>query len=308
MGNNPLSLVDPDGQQYKSPNAQEFSQVRGPIYPSVEEWKQRALNSAGIDNDQWQPSEGFKNNQQLVKNVYAYYTKLFNQNENLMWAGMAKLAGGTVLRGLRTSQHRIDASSIEEQYPSSLGMGGSSFRAAMSAQAGYAKVLQSRFLKMQKSIFVDLAWQHQAYIEGGLPALEQAHQAGADVPIGAWRDIASGKPERVKAGNRALLRREQGTILPRHYDAIQDIADFDIIPSMMSARAKSPIPGGKAFEDVLPEGDITVFQDRWKWIKTDMLPRYKGLPSAYRRKLVNTSLEKLSRQKFFSNDENDKDY
>ena len=71
---------------------------------------------------------------------------------------------------------------------------------------------------MQKHIFEDLAWQHQAYIEGGLTALEYAHASGSALPIGAWRNIRPPAMRRgVRAGNRALLRREQEEVLRDDY-------------------------------------------------------------------------------------------
>ena len=58
---------------------------------------------------QWQPSQGFEHNRQIVEHFYEYCTQLFNQDENPMCAGMAKIAGGEVLRGLEEIQRQIDA-------------------------------------------------------------------------------------------------------------------------------------------------------------------------------------------------------
>lgn len=152
-----------------------------------------------------------------------------------------------------------------------------------------------KLLFAQRAIFDDLVWQHQAFVEGGLPALEAVSPAA---PVDAWRDIASGDPGRVRRGNRALLRREQEVVLALFYASIRDIPDFDQIPKRMSAEALSPIPGGKPFRDVVPGGDITVFADRWKWIETDMLPAYETLTPARRRQLVNAPLADLAAQRW----------
>ncbi|MDN6242277.1 hypothetical protein [Corynebacterium variabile] len=51
-------------------------------------------------------------------------------------------------------------------------------------------------LVMQKAIFCDLMPMHQAYVDGGLPALQEMADAGVFGPeiIDACRDIASGEP------------------------------------------------------------------------------------------------------------------
>jgi RHS repeat-associated protein len=298
IGNNPLSLVDLDGRQETAPSPRGFTRMLGPTYPTVAEWQRRALQSAGIDISQWQPGRGFEQNRQIVQRVYAYYTGLFNKDQNLLWAGMAKLAGGEVLRGFERAQQDVDAARFARQHAMWGEPGESAFIASMDLKAGYARTLQDRLLQMQKDIFLDLAWQHQAYVEGGLSALEIARDAGVNVPIEAWRDIASGDPDRVRRGNRELLRREQGTILPPHYAAIRDIPDLDIIPSMMSSMALSPIPGARSFGTVVPNGDITVFRDRWRWIESDMLPAYERLSPERRWQLVNTPLTTLSERRF----------
>jgi hypothetical protein len=217
---------------------------------------------------------------------------LFNRNENLLWAGMAKLAGGEVLSGLLMAQRYLDTAAA---------MNATGADPAVTAfpdiAAGYARVLQFRLLEGQKAIFWDLGWQHQAFVEAGLAELEAA-AAGTDVAIGAWRDIASGDAARVRQGNRALLRREQEVVVAPLYAAIRAIWDFDQIPAQMSGAARSPVPGGKPFRDVVPGGDITVFADRWRWLVTDMLPAYEGLTAERRRQLVNTPLAALAEHRW----------
>jgi hypothetical protein len=254
--------------------------VSAPPARSVADWRQRALRSAGIDPARWDPDAGFTATKPIVERVYAYDMELFNHDEKLLWAGMAKLAGGQVYRGLTVTQATMDAAAMTADQVVSADI-----------LIGYASTVQVKLLVGQRAIFDDLAWQHQAFVEGGLPALEAASPAGL---IDAWRDIASGDPGRVRRGNRALLRREQEVVLAPFYASIRDIPDFEMIPKRMSADALSPIPGGKPFREVVPGGDITVFADRWKWIETDMLPAYEGLTPARRRQLVNTPLADLA--------------
>ena len=253
-----------------------------PPVRSVAQWRARALEAAGIDPAKWDPDAGFKVIKPIVEQVYAYYMKLFNRNENLLWAGMAKLAGGQVYRGLGVLQTTIDVA----------GMSGDT---SPDVVIFYSNTVQVRLLFAQRAIFEDLAWQHQAFVEAGLPALVAA---GSAARVDAWRDIASGDPARVRRGNKTLLRHEQEVVLAPTYTAIRDIRDFDMIPKQMSAEALSPVPGGKPFAEVVPGGDITVFADRWKWIETDMLPAYERLTPGRRRQLVNTPLADLADQRW----------
>jgi hypothetical protein len=258
---------------------------------SKAEWRKKACVQAEIDCGSWQPEKGIVANHVNVTHVYRYYMRVFNQNEDLLWAGMAKLAGGVVYRGFQQSQQVRSA--VEEGF----GLGGlepSVVTTGRGTVAGYVTVVQVLLLKMQKEIFLDLAWQHQAYVEGGLAALEDAYARGEDVPIEAWRDIASGNRARVEFGNKTLLRREQETILPPYYKMIDDLPDMGVIPYVTSQFfTGSPIPGGRRFSDVVPGGDVTQFKDRWLWITSDMLPAYLRLDPKSRRELINRPLWNL---------------
>jgi hypothetical protein len=159
---------------------------------------------------------------------------------------------------------------------------------------------------MQQKIFEDLAWQHQAYVEGGLPALEAAYQRG-DIKekeiIQAWRDIASGDENRQWRGNTTLLHREQYDILRLGYEKIRNrttslsvskfppvslpIDSGKLIAGAMSQMAESLVPGGRSFREVTGDKtDITLFNVRWDWIKDDMLPAYRNISPAQVRRLL----------------------
>ncbi|MEU8413471.1 hypothetical protein AB0C24_11830 [Amycolatopsis japonica] len=252
---------------------------------SVAQWRQRALLSAGIDPARWNPDAGFAVTEPIVKLVYAYYTKLFNSNESLLWAGLAKLAGAQVYRRLAMTQASIDATAMTADQITTADL-----------IIFYSQTVQVQLLVAQRAIFEDLAWQHEAFVVAGPQALEAT--GAARIPIGAWRDIASGDPGRVRSGNRALALREQRDVLAPFYESIRDINDFDEIPQRMSAEAPPPLPGAKPFREAVPGGDITVFEDRWKWIETDILPVYQALTPGRRRQLVNTPLADLAAQRW----------
>ena len=77
-------------------------------------------------------------------------------------------------------------------------------------------------LVMQKNIFSDLMPMHQAYVDEGLSALEELQHAGLfghDI-MDAWRDVASGDPDRI-AGERGAAPAEQGVIIRDQWDTVR---------------------------------------------------------------------------------------
>jgi hypothetical protein len=286
---------------------------------TADQWRARALSAAKIDPATWRPSAGFEANRENVKKVYAYYADLYNQRPELKWAGMAKLAGGTVYGGLEQSElGKTAAKTAAATATLTPAPGAPTAAEAAKTAYGEAHFLQTQLLNMQKDIFKDLAWQHQAYVEGGLPALEAAFKRGEikeEKIIQAWRDIASGDENRQWQGNAVLLEREQRKILRPGYEAIRNRAtSFNIskfppvslpidsgklIAGAMSQMAESPIPGGRPFIEVAGKNaDITVFGDRWRWIQDDMLPAYRNLTPERRTALINQPLEELAGRKF----------
>jgi hypothetical protein len=258
------------------------------------DWQKKSLEAAGIDESKWNPKAGFEANRENVKKVYAYYTSLYNQNSDLKWAGMAKLAGGTVYGGLETGLKAKRAAAVgSEALPLPL-------RPLGGIAQGQAQYVENKMVGMQKDIFMDLGWQHQAYVERGICELEAAYSRGeiSKKNIEAWRDIASGDEARVWRGNKALLRQEQFDVLDPSYKEIRGGLFGGPTSGVISKMSRSPIPGGKPFSEVVPGGDVTDFNDRWKWIEDDMLPKYQQLTPAECSTLVNQPLEDLADGKF----------
>jgi hypothetical protein len=265
----------------------------GPKPPlNKSEWQNKALAAAKIDPASWKPSDGFEANRENVKKVYDYYAGLYNENPDLKWAGMAKLAGGTVYGGLEDGLKIQRASGFAKVMPP-----GDIIGETVKYQA---RMVERNMILMQKDIFMDLGWQHQAYRERGICEIEAAFKRGDidETNMQAWRDIASGDPMRVSRGNKALLRREQDNVLQPSYEKLRGGMLGSVRSTMLSRMAESPIPSGKPFSEAVPGGDVTDFSDRWKWIEEDMLQKYEQLTERERSALVNQSLEELAARKF----------
>lgn len=273
---------------------------------SKQAWTEKALAAAGVRAGDWQPRAGFRRTKQIFEKVYAYYASLYLADHRLKWAAMAKLAGGEVFRGFR------DEIVPAEELGEAISKAGRRSDGDLSvgdliggvAQA-YAGSIDILLMQMQHAIFMDLAWQHQAYREGGIEVLAAAAARGELDKEGfaAWQDIDSGVSTRVSKGNLALLRREQFLVLQGggrggFYKKIQDIPDNDAIPDTMSEKAVSPIPGGRPFAEIVPGGDITKFDDRWKWLESDMIPAFEKLKPDELERLVKKSLGELANRKF----------
>ena len=98
--------VDPDGNaglsSFAADDAVRLSAVRDRA-----SWQRQALKSAGINANQWQPAQGFDANESIVRKVYDFYASQFTDKPNeLLWAGLARMAGRTVFGGFVAGQQR----------------------------------------------------------------------------------------------------------------------------------------------------------------------------------------------------------
>lgn len=244
-------------------------------FPTKSEWIEKALEEAGVLPADWDPALGFRANEEILNDVYDLYERLYLEHPELKWAGMAKLAGGAVYGGLDIAEN---------------------FRLIPAAYD-----VEVNLLEMNKDIFLDMAWQHVAYAEGGLDALRVAYDRGeiSYENLLAWEDIASGEDARMWRGNTWLLRREQSVIVVPGYDRLgASMLTGALTDQLMSVLSTSPVPGGRSFESCVPFGDLSVFEDRWSWVSGDMLQTYRNLPEAERRRLVQLPLSVLAEQDF----------
>lgn len=256
--------------------------------------QKKALEAGHITDEQvskWKPDDGLhvkdERTDATAQDVYNYYGWLFGQRPELLWAGMAKLAGGPVYAGMQ------DAAYVQ-------GVPG-------------GEDISRALLTMQKAIFDDLAWQHQLYVDRGLPALERVNDAGLLLDAGAhnahlvdngpttmisaWRDIASGDKGRINRGNRVLIAREQDPILQEHYEKLMVTNSVWVFGTSRFGRSPIP-PGTNQFWDTQSNGfrntvnngipmhlkrsyrapnltfSIAFWEDRQKWVYEHLLPDY----------------------------------
>ncbi|WP_424322992.1 hypothetical protein [Gordonia sp. (in: high G+C Gram-positive bacteria)] len=159
--------------------------------------------------------------------------------------------------------------------------------------------VQGAILVMQKNIFSDLMPMHRAYVTEGLPALREMRDAGLfpDEIMNAWENIATKTPDGIAAGNARLLMREQGEIINKQWDAVRAYrGDVGMAMTYASTLAGSPsvagVPPLRSYKPLqlngtavdgrkvtitvpLPSWNWSVFDERWDYITTELLPKYR---------------------------------
>jgi uncharacterized protein YukE len=246
---------------------------------SLEQWREIAYWRAGIDPDTWRPEDGLFENDAIVQAVYRYYGNLYLDHPDLQWAGMANLVGPMFYAGwqdmyaIRQIADPADRAEYlsrwvglptlpDEAYDAAAALGhvmppGFLNPADLAGHLTAEEIewYEDRFLMMQREIFDDLAWQHEAFVLGGAPLMREiaSRYPSEMLPrdIDAWEDIGSGDAERIKDGNTDLLLREQERVIQDDYDAMRDHHGpvGDVFTYGFSTMAENPLPGGRAYRD-----------------------------------------------------------
>src|ERR1700722_3578063 len=134
---------------------------------------------------------------------------------------------------------------------------------------------------MQKAVFHDLAWQQEAYLDGGLAALEPFYESG-DIDKNTyqgWRQIDDGirtnNQSEIVAGNTALLYREQKQVLQPYYNELSSLPGG---VAMANSMVTNPVPGGAQFAGT----DITNFDQRFSWMQWQVVHPFAQTTHAQR--------------------------
>ncbi len=225
--------------------------------PTLSEyWRHRAAEEAGIDLSTWDPSLGADANRATIIKVYEYYARLYVDDPDLQWAGMANMIGPSFAAGFfDLAQFRRLGESVGD-LPAPLRDAlppGVDQLADLSAEE--LRYFETTFLGMQQQIFFDQGSMHQAYVDGGIAAIEEMHAAGLvdDSILQGWRDVESGIPSRVAEGNEVFLRREQEDIIDDEYREMYDRSPTG--PAMtwaMTLIGAPSIPHARGYPDVFP--------------------------------------------------------
>ena len=224
-----------------------------------------------------EPDLGFRSNRARLAALYDYYGGLAGRDpERLLWAGLARLAGASVIAGL-------------DLLVAETGL-------------GYAdpSPLTASLTAIASTVFLDLAWLHEGFLADpdgtiGLAAAHDAvHPARAAYAV-AWTLIAGADAGAWADGNRALLANEQFSIVQPFYDRIR--ADPDGGPVLRATGALVPIvhPHHAAFRETVARGDLTDADDRWRWIAGPggMWETWVAVSPAERARLIGLPLDDL---------------
>ncbi|MGP9723932.1 hypothetical protein ACT3SZ_07965 [Corynebacterium sp. AOP40-9SA-29] len=279
-------------------------------------WLRIVADTAGIDLDTWEPRDGVAANTSNLERSYERYVRFQREHRELQWAGMGGLSGAdfggglldmdlaaTVYRinGVQPVARQIVASVRDAAGPDAVAQLPSGLRSLATAPEltpGDLDHLIGEILVMQKAIFCDLMPMHQAYTDGGLPALQEMADAGVfpNQVLDAWRDIASGDTTRIAAGNAVLLRREQDTVIGERWNQVRtyrnglgeavtyastmvgspSVGGVEPMRSWSPIQFTQPLPGGRTAEVTvpLPDWDWSVLPSRWDYITDQLLPGY----------------------------------
>ena len=283
-------------------------------------WLVEATDAAGIDLAAWDPRAGVAVNRGNLVRSYRLYEDLQLAHRELQWAGMggmvgADFGGGLVdfelmtnayeLPQLQETARAVVVAATDAAGPGIVDSLPDGLRALAAAGSDITgedlHFILGMIMVMQKNIFSDLMPMHRAYVTGGLPALAEMERAGlfGDDIMTAWRDIASGDPDRIARGNGVLLQREQGLIIREQWDTVRNykdtvgraitylstVAGSPSVAGVLPPRSFRPIevatrlPDGRTatLTSPLPSWNWSVYDERWDYITTQLLPKYKHM-------------------------------
>jgi hypothetical protein len=302
------------------------------------------------DKKAWFVGEGasFRANKRIIHAVYDYYGAVNKRNPSkCLWAGLGRVAGGPFFWGFEFIDNWIQSIEADpcfappDTWIKALVCSASSAGSGVpynsgvpnpDVQRGMNVIIHSELqsaiealMKMGRDIFIDLAWQHEAYLAGGLTEIlrlnqptvfDRAPELQKDC-INAWTNI-DGDSAGALRGNCALFQREQLQTIPPGY---KDLHALLGVPTVMSFLAHSPHPWGKSFFDywqmtgvtappwggdpktALPQGqnvvtavfshDVTEDGDRWSWMQNNVYPTWMSVSDDKRKTMVGLSLEDL---------------
>lgn len=222
---------------------------------SADEWREHTLADGGIDPDAWDPREGLRCNQDTIEAVYTQYAEMAEDHPDLRWAELAATAAPEFYAGWQDMvviREFLEAGRRDELVArlQRLNAPDALVQLARHAAADQLRWFERRFLAMQKQIYDDLAWQHEAFANGGIEEMRRLHDTNEldRDALEAWERIAAGD---VDEGGYQLLDREQRQIIQDDYKDMRQrtAGPGGLVPvgrlftQSFGLMADSPVPG-----------------------------------------------------------------
>lgn len=248
-------------------------------------WQSKALKEAGIDIAEWDITRGAPALSEIIEKVYEYYGELFKKNPRMEWAGLANLVGpsfaagfldlGTMREILQTYQ---DASGkIPDWLPLPYPLTREAAEQLANLGEDEVQWFEQKFLSMQKQIFLDMGSMNQAYIDGGMPAIQEMADAGlfekstnqyaTQDMLDSWRviDDPTSTPEELHEAAYKMAYREQHDIIQDDYTKmLEHPGTGELVTKMFSTVGQVSVPGSQTMGEYSPTefgGSLTV--DPW---------------------------------------------
>ncbi|NKY41774.1 hypothetical protein [Nocardia cerradoensis] len=284
-------------------------------------WLTVATADADIDLAAWDPIRGVAANSRTFTQVYVNYLRLTTAHPEFSWTGLAGLAGGSFASGFFDMNDVASILSVPgihqlgDAVADLLRATPPQLVAALPADIRLLATegprltaedlvwFQTRLMIMQKHIFLDQVPMHEAYIAGGLPAIEEMYAAGVldDNAVQAWRSLATGT---VAGYDDALMRmtdREQNQIIADQWDVTSrgQGAMGRVMTYVSTLAAKPAVPGVRApgvfapttvsaevggrtltLRTPLPNFNWADRDPRWTYITGDLVPCYERMQAA----------------------------
>lgn len=243
--------------------------------PIQAQFQTKAYERAGFCAKHWDPSHGFSANSLILNQVYRYYQAIYFENpDRFLWAGLARLTGGQVLYGMQ------NAVKIARD----------------------PCVLTQEIVAVAKDIFESLAWQHELFLDDPEQLIEVCNQLPVtNLPVhpysDCWRLLLSEDRSEIAQGNKMLLENEQKYTIQPHYEAIRKDPYANRFFRFTRFVMRNIHPHHRRFIFDFPFGDVTRFEDRWRWIshKKGMWTTWVSLDRKERDRLVALSNEDVVR-------------
>ena len=226
--------------------------------------------------------EGVAANRHAINAVYDYYGDMYELDPaRFRWMGMARLVGAPLLAAFHdicalrkhTEKGRWGAPAL----PMPVAV-------LLTLTPGELKFFEKTLLEMQRDIFMNIAWQHEAFLAGGLPEIERQIKARTIKPPtamrAAWQDIATGEPDRVARGTKELVRLEQQDVIQRKYTKTrrhhEPVGQAVMWAFSQMAGDPPPIPGGKPFRGVVAVSHVPDVNP--DWMPERLVPARTAMP------------------------------